>query len=68
MIHTLPELSVVIAARNEANDLPSLLADLAPGRCQLLEVVVVDGASGDGTARLAQLAGARALYRDLEAR
>jgi len=61
MIRSLPELSVVIAALNEANGLPSLLADLALGSCQLLEVVVVDGGSGDGTARLARLAGARAL-------
>jgi rSAM/selenodomain-associated transferase 2 len=61
MIRSLPELSVVIAARNEANGLPSLLADLAPGWRHLLEVVVVDGGSGDGTARLAQLAGARVL-------
>ena len=61
MIRSLPELSVVIAARNEARTLPSLLADLAPGRSQLLEVVVVDGASGDDTARLARLAGARVL-------
>jgi len=61
MIRSLPELSVVIAARNEASGLPSLLADLASGSCQLLEVVVVDGASRDGTARLARLAGARLL-------
>lgn len=61
MICSLPELSVVIAARNEASGLPSLLADLTPGSCQLREVVVVDGGSGDGTVRLARLAGARAL-------
>ena len=61
MIRSLPGLSVVIAARNEAGALPSLLADLAPWNGQLLEVVVVDGASGDGTARLARLAGARVL-------
>ena len=61
MIRSLSELSVVIAARNESSGLPSLLADLAPGSAQLLEVVVVDGGSVDGTARLAQLAGARAL-------
>jgi rSAM/selenodomain-associated transferase 2 len=61
MIRSLSELSVVIAARNESSGLPSLLADLAPGSAQLLEVVVVDGGSVDGTARLAQLAGARVL-------
>jgi rSAM/selenodomain-associated transferase 2 len=61
MIGSRPELSVVIAARNEARALPSLLADLAIGAWARREVVVVDGASADGTARLARLAGARAL-------
>lgn len=57
----LAELSVVILARNEASRLPCLLADLAVAGGQLREVLVVDGASGDGTARLARLAGARPL-------
>jgi glycosyltransferase involved in cell wall biosynthesis len=55
-------LSVVIPVRNEARRLPSLLADLAQAPQELLgEVWVVDGGSGDGSARLARLAGARVL-------
>lgn len=56
-----PPLSVVIAARNEAPRLPLLLADLAAAPALVGEVVVVDGASGDGTGRLAALAGAQVL-------
>jgi len=52
-----PWLSVVIAARNEAPRLPSLLADLGAGG-PLREVVVVDGRSQDATATVARLAGA----------
>lgn len=55
-------LSVVIPVLNEARRLPALLADLAQAPADLLrEVVVVDGGSGDGSARLARLAGARVL-------
>ncbi|NQW38202.1 MAG: glycosyltransferase, partial [Cyanobacteria bacterium] len=54
-------ISVVIAARNEAARLPLLLADLATAPQLVAEVLVVDGASGDGTPRLAALAGARVL-------
>jgi rSAM/selenodomain-associated transferase 2 len=54
-----PELSVVIVARNEAARLPALLADLAPAAARIREIVVVDGASRDGTAALSRLAGAR---------
>ena len=54
-------ISVVIAARNEAARLPLLLADLATAPQLVTEVLVVDGASGDGTPRLAALAGARVL-------
>lgn len=54
-------ISVVIAARNEAARLPLLLADLAMAPQLVTEVLVVDGASGDGTPRLAALAGARVL-------
>jgi rSAM/selenodomain-associated transferase 2 len=56
-----PPISVVIAARNEAPRLPLLLADLAAGPELVGEVVVVDGASGDATGRVAALAGARVL-------
>jgi len=47
--------SVVIPARDEAGQLPGLLASLPDG----VEVVVVDDASTDGTERVAHLAGAR---------
>lgn len=56
-----PPISVVIAARNEAPRLPALLADLAAAPELVAEVLVVDGASGDGTRRVAALAGARVL-------
>lgn len=56
-------LSVVIPVRDEAARLPLLLADLAAAPSDLLaEVWVVDGGSDDGSARLAQLAGARVLH------
>ena len=58
-----PPLSVVIPVRSEAARLPLLLADLAAAPSSLLhEVWVVDGGSVDGSPRLAQLAGARALH------
>ncbi len=56
-----PPISVVIAARNEAPRLPALLADLAVAPELIAEVLVVDGASGDATRRVAALAGARVL-------
>ena len=58
------ELSVVIAARQEAARLPSLLADLAVAADQLQDVVVVDGASSDSTVAVARLAGARLVHAD----
>ena len=57
-----PLLSVVIAARNEAEGLPSLLADLATAPLLVREVLVVDGGSSDRTPALAALAGARVLH------
>jgi len=53
------EVSIVVPARNEAHNLPALLASLgrldpAPG-----EVIVVDDHSTDGTGELARAAGAR---------
>jgi rSAM/selenodomain-associated transferase 2 len=56
---SLPSLAVVIPARDEALRLPLLLADLAAGVGLICELIVVDGASGDATARVAALAGAR---------
>ena len=57
-----PPLSVVIAARDESQGLPALLADLAMAPELVREVLVVDGGSRDGTPRLAALAGAKVLH------
>ena len=54
-------LAVVIAAYNESERLPLLLADLQAGELPLAEVLVVDGVSSDRTAQIAGLAGARVL-------
>ena len=62
MALNLPPISVVIAARNEAPRLPALLADLAAAPELITEVLVVDGASEDATARVATLAGARVWF------
>jgi rSAM/selenodomain-associated transferase 2 len=58
MALSVPPIAVVIAARNEAPRLPLLLADLAAAPQLLGEILVVDGASADATARVAALAGA----------
>lgn len=50
-----PQISVVIPAYNEAENLPSLLAELAPPLESLgvpFEILLVDDGSTDGTARL----------------
>jgi rSAM/selenodomain-associated transferase 2 len=57
-----PALSVVIAARDEARQLPGLLSQLAAAPQLVREVWLVDGGSRDGTPRLASLAGARVLH------
>ncbi len=57
-----PQLSVVIAALNEAAALPLLLADLAAQREVKFEVIVADGGSSDGSAAVAQSAGAQLLH------
>ncbi|GAB4262221.1 MAG: TIGR04283 family arsenosugar biosynthesis glycosyltransferase [Deferrisoma sp.] len=54
-----PDLSVVVPARNEAHELPGLLADLGRQEGIGLEVVVADGGSRDGTPEVARRAGAR---------
>ena len=53
-------LSVVIPALNEAGTLPLLLADLATWPSNL-EILVVDGGSGDATAAVTHNGGARLL-------
>ena len=49
-----PSLSIVIPARNEAQALPLLLADLAELRGAGAELLLVDGGSQDGTCALAE--------------
>ncbi|HZY70889.1 MAG TPA: glycosyltransferase family 2 protein [Thermoplasmata archaeon] len=45
----LPTVTAIVAARNEEEDLPGCLDDLAAQRYPNLGIVVVDGASTDGT-------------------
>ena len=54
-----PLLSVIIAAKNEAGHLPSLLADLATAPDLVREILVMDGGSIDGTISLASWQGPR---------
>lgn len=56
--------SVVIPARDEARNLPRLLASLAAQTEPPLEVLVVDDASTDATAAVARAGGARVLSVD----
>jgi len=51
-------ISVVIPARDEERNLPTLLASLRAQQPPPLEVVVVDDSSSDGTAAVARAAGA----------
>jgi glycosyltransferase involved in cell wall biosynthesis len=48
-----PRISVVVPARNEAANLPHVLAALPP---EVFEVILVDGGSSDGTVEAAQRA------------
>ncbi len=52
-------LSIVIPARNEEENLPQLLQSIATSRAQPTEVLVIDDASTDNTALVAQGFGAR---------
>lgn len=49
-----PRFSVLIPARNEADTLPHLLANLAQQTLQPLEVIVIDDHSSDATAAIAR--------------
>lgn len=53
------QLSIVIPARNEENNLPLLLSSLAEQAVKPLEIVVVDDGSTDRTAEIARQFGAR---------
>jgi len=48
-----PRVTVVMPARNEAQSLPLLLADLAPLRAAGAELILVDGGSTDATCEIA---------------
>jgi 4,4'-diaponeurosporenoate glycosyltransferase len=56
-----PTLSVIVPARNEERNLPTLLDSLAEQDLSPSEVIVVDDDSTDSTARLAREAGARVI-------
>jgi len=56
-----PPVSVVIPARNEERNLPTLLRSLASQPLKLHEIVVVDDGSTDRTAELARQLGAKVI-------
>ncbi len=53
--------SLVVPARNEEKNLPRLLGSIRASDCQPAEVIVVDDASTDATATVAQMLGATVL-------
>jgi 4,4'-diaponeurosporenoate glycosyltransferase len=55
----MPSVSVIVPARNEADNLPALLASLAKLEPRPLEIIVVDDHSTDDTGDLARAAGAK---------
>ena len=55
------QLSIIIPARNEEHNLPTLLRSLAAQSIRAREVIVVDDASTDRTAEIAQQHGARVI-------
>lgn len=56
-----PKISVIVPARNEEKTLPLLLSSLARQTLTPVEILVVDDASEDGTAKTARAYGARVL-------
>jgi len=56
-----PPFSVVIPARNEANNLPRLLLSMRESKAKAAEVIVVDDGSSDATASIARAHGARVI-------
>jgi rSAM/selenodomain-associated transferase 2 len=59
---TTPTLSIVMPALNEAAGLGAALQALAPFAARGAQLIVADGGSSDGTAALAQVAGARVVH------
>jgi cellulose synthase/poly-beta-1,6-N-acetylglucosamine synthase-like glycosyltransferase len=62
-----PGISVIVPARNEAHNLPRLLASLVEQVYPIFEVIIVDDASTDGTAEIVQrykTHGVRLLHSD----
>jgi len=53
-----PDLSIIIPALNEAQTLPLLLENLSRQKDVNIEIILVDGGSGDGTIEAAKAAGA----------
>ena len=58
---TSEELSIIIPARNEEQNLPTLLSSIAEQSIRPREIIVVDDASTDHTAQIAQQHGARVI-------
>ncbi|MDO9079875.1 MAG: TIGR04283 family arsenosugar biosynthesis glycosyltransferase [Desulfuromonadales bacterium] len=56
-----PLLSIIIPTRNEAEQLPALLADLRRQQGVTLEIIVADGGSNDGTLAVVESFGVHAL-------
>lgn len=55
------QLSIIIPARNEEQNLPTLLRSLATQAIRPREIIVVNDASTDGTAKVARAFGARVI-------
>ena len=55
---TLPRVSIIIPARNEAHNLPKLLGSIANQAVRPHEILVIDDGSTDGTAEIARAHGA----------
>lgn len=60
------ELSIIIPARNEANNLPRLLNSIRQQNLQPKEVIVVDDDSEDDTVQIAERYGATIITKDTE--
>lgn len=58
------EVSVIVPARNEAHNLPTLLASLRALGRPPCEIIVVDDGSSDGTAAVARSYGARVIVAE----